>query len=366
MEMISEEAATTIDGVQPEIDVQQVERAELPYKSSWIDRLTAWIAALPGPSWVVYLFLFLFLGLISHLEIWLPGEQPWFTFDINFFLYQLWTVEILLFYEFLARDAKNALARFRPLLGTSDDEYNTLEYGFTTLPARQVIYISLIGIPLGLLFLFTIEGEASALFQYPVLMIIGVVNFSFQQALALIFVYRMIRQLRMVSHLYGSVPRIDLYNLEPVYALSSHTAKTGLIFLLIMYSNILLIPGTLQLSAIFITAIILTVIASTAFLLPLRGINRRLVDEKKTMLLGIQQRIKMGFAKVDQCFDEDTLGEIGELKTAISALEGQKAYVEKIPTWPWQPATLRGFLSAVLLPIGIWGIQQVLDRLLNL
>lgn len=34
-------------------------------------------------------------------------------------------------------------------------------------------------------------------------------------------------------------------------------------------------------------------------------------------------------------------------------------------TWPWQPATIRVFLSAVFLPILLWAIQQVLDRFLE-
>ncbi len=167
----------------------------------------------------------------------------------------------------------------------------------------------------------------------------------------------------MVSRLYEIASNIDLYDLEPVYALSSHTAKTGLIFLLIVYSNLLLSPDTLQFSAVFIMLVILTLIATAAFFLPLRGINKRLVDEKKGMLREIHQRIKTGFGKVERSFDGNSLTEISELRTAISALEGQKAYVEKIPTWPWQPSTLRGFLTAVLLPIGIWGFQQVLYRL---
>jgi hypothetical protein len=194
---------------------------------------------------------------------------------------------------------------------------------------------------------------------------LGYFDFAFQISLALIFGYRIIRQLRMVSRLYETTSNIDLFNLEPVYALSTHTAKTGLIFLLIVYSNLILSPDTLQFSVAFIMLAILTLIATAAFFLPLRGINKRLVDEKKGMLREIHQRIKTGFGKVERSFDGDSLGEISELRTAISALEGQKAYVEKIPTWPWQPSTLRGFLTAVLLPLGIWGVQQVLYRLFD-
>jgi hypothetical protein len=348
------------------IDSQKSERGDRPFKPSWLDRLTQWFEALPGPSWLAYLILFLILGSIAHLSNYLSDIQPWFAFDSYLFFYQLWTIEILLFHEFLNKDARNALGWFRPLLDTSDDEYFTIEYKFTNLPARPVIYLTLIGAPLGVYFAYITEIAIRGALVFSWGITFAFIDYAFQISLALIFSYRIIRQLRMISRLYETASNIDLYNLEPVYALSSHTAKTGLIFLLILYSNILISPDMMQFSAALIMAGILTLIATAAFFLPLRGINKRLVDEKKGMLREIHYRIKSGFSKVEQRFDNNQLGEISELRTAITALESQKAYIEKIPTWPWQPSTLRGFLTAVLLPIGIWGIQQVLYRLLNL
>ena len=364
--MITSSSTLTANSDRIEIDSRKNEWKDRTFKPSWLDRLTQWIKALPGPSWVAYLILFLIIGSIAHLSNYLSDIQPWFSFDIYLFLYQLWTIEILLFHEFLNKDARNALARFRPLLDASDDEYAAIEYRFTNLPARSVIYLTLIGAPLGMYFAYITEIALRGALVPSWSMAFGFIDFAFQISLALIFSYRIIRQMRMVSRYYETASNIDLYDLEPVYALSSHTAKTGLIFLLIVYSNLVVSPDTMQVSAAAIMLVILTIIATAAFFLPLRGINKRLVDEKKGMLREIHQRIKTGFGKIERRFDEDTLGEISALKTAISALESQKAYVEKIPTWPWQPSTLRGFLTAVLLPIGIWGIQQVLDRLLNL
>jgi hypothetical protein len=364
--MVTRNSTMTIDKGQAEIDAQKSETADRSFKPSWVDRLTEWIEALPGPSWLAYLILFLILGAIAHLANYLSGIKPWFSFDIYPFLYQLWTVEILFFHEYLNQDARSALGKFRTLLGTSDDEYSKIEYEFTNLPARPVIFLTLIGAPLGIYFAQFTEIANGGVLDSSLARALGYFDFAYQVSLALILGYRIIRQLRMVSRLYGTASNIDLYNLEPVYALSSHTAKTGLIFLLIVYSNLLLSPDTLQFSVAFVMLAILTLIGTAAFFLPLRGINKRLVDEKKSMLREIQQRIKKGFGKVERSFDGDSLGEISELRTAISALEGQKTYVEKIPTWPWQPSTLRGFLTAVLLPIGIWGIQQVLYRVFNL
>jgi hypothetical protein len=331
------------------------------FKPSWVDRLTQWIEALPGPSWLAYLILFFLLGFAAHLGFWVSGFQPRGSYDVKIFLNQLWAIEILFFHQVLNRDAKHALKDFRPLLDATDAEFSEIQHEFTNLPARSAIYLTLISIPVGIYFAYLNEvpfsGEVA-----PVLVLAGILNSS----LTIIFCYRIIRQLRMVSRLYEKSSIIDLYSLDPVYALSSHTAKTGLIFLFIIYSNVLITVEALQISAGFYLAIFLTFLSSAAFIVPLMGINHRLVEEKKKILQDIHQRIKMAFHNVERSFDEDSLDEISTLKTAISALESQKAYIEKIPTWPWRPSTLRGFLTAVLLPLGIWALQQVLTRLFNL
>ncbi|MGH2620287.1 MAG: hypothetical protein ACRDHG_06910 [Anaerolineales bacterium] len=37
----------------------------------------------------------------------------------------------------------------------------------------------------------------------------------------------------------------------------------------------------------------------------------------------------------------------------------------RIPTWPWNPGTLRGVVATVSLPVAIWLIQFVLQRTLE-
>jgi hypothetical protein len=40
--------------------------------------------------------------------------------------------------------------------------------------------------------------------------------------------------------------------------------------------------------------------------------------------------------------------------------------LSKIPTWPWQPGTLRVALSPLLLPVAVWLIQRFLERVAGL
>jgi hypothetical protein len=43
--------------------------------------------------------------------------------------------------------------------------------------------------------------------------------------------------------------------------------------------------------------------------------------------------------------------DLGGMETAISTLNLERELLGKISTWPWDLKTIRGFMSAVLLPI---------------
>jgi hypothetical protein len=349
------------DSLRDEVEPRTNEAAEQLLKSSWIDHLTDWIGGLPGPSWLAYLILFIILGLLAQVGFWVSGIQTPGSFGFNSFLNQLWIIEVLFFNYLLDQDARRALNDFRPLMDASNDDFARSMYEFTNLPARPVLYLTLIGIPVGLYLAFPSESPFRG--DVPsVLVLVAVIGTS----LIFVFAYRIIRQLRTVSRLYAQAQAVDLYDLDPIYALSSHTAKTGLILLVAVYSNILITPEALEVSSLLFLVVLLTLLASAAFLVPLRGINRRLVREKKKLLQLTQNRIKSAFKQVELSYDDHELGEISTLNTAVLALQNQKAFIEKIPTWPWQASTLRGFITVVLLPLFIWAIQQVLSRLFDL
>jgi hypothetical protein len=64
--------------------------------------------------------------------------------------------------------------------------------------------------------------------------------------------------------------------------------------------------------------------------------------------------------------DAQELEGIADLRTAMSCLEVEHDTLARIPTWPWQPGTLRGLFAAVLFPLMVWIIQWILQRVLGL
>jgi hypothetical protein len=53
---------------------------------------------------------------------------------------------------------------------------------------------------------------------------------------------------------------------------------------------------------------------------------------------------------------------VDELRDAMTSLEIERSALTRIPTWPWQPETLRGLITALLLPVAVLLIQFVLQR----
>jgi hypothetical protein len=349
-----------MESVQPEeLEVRTDGAMDRSFRPSWIDLLVDWITNLPGPSWLAFIVLFVLLGLLAHLGFWATGRQTPGSFSINIFLNQLWIVTVLFAYNYLDRDAKRALDDFRPLMNLSDEDFSKSVQLFTNLPARPVALLTVIGIPIALYldpaFSRAEEFGANALSPF---LIIGPISMS----LALIFTYRIVRQLRLISQFYALASAIDLYDLGPVYSLSAHTAKAGLALLLAVYLNILAAPEVLEFASLTAVVGLLTLLALAAFLLPLRGINRRLVQVKRKLLQSTQLRIKEAFTEIEESYAASELGEISTLNSVVMAFQNQKTYIEEIPTWPWEASTLRGFISLLLLPIFIWVVQQILGR----
>lgn len=49
---------------------------------------------------------------------------------------------------------------------------------------------------------------------------------------------------------------------------------------------------------------------------------------------------------------------------ALANLVIERDTLEKISTWPWGRGTLTGFLTALILPILLWIITRILERVM--
>jgi hypothetical protein len=54
---------------------------------------------------------------------------------------------------------------------------------------------------------------------------------------------------------------------------------------------------------------------------------------------------------------------MASINDATESLVRERDVLDKISTWPWEPETVRAVATALLLPVVLWVITRVLERL---
>jgi hypothetical protein len=304
----------------------------------------------------------LYVGSINWIEgVAIMGEIPLLGF-IN----ALWLPGGLAALHYFRIVAQRAMIDFRPVMGCNEDEFNHLQHQMTFIPKWVVLVINGMIAVLFIVVAFddptNLNPVITKLSSTAMTVIYMSIGFSF----LLIFFYHAIRQLRLVSRMYSFVKSVNIFDLQPLYTLSGLTAKTGIVWIFFInlnyIANVVLASGPMPPDAFLLLILVELVFAFLVFLLPLWGIHVRIQDEKEDMLKENGERLHITNLKLHQHIDENDLNMMDAYQKGISSLLSLRAEIENTPTWPWRPTTLRGFLSAVFLPIILFVIQQFISQ----
>jgi hypothetical protein len=335
-----------------------------PYPPSWLDSFTGWVERLPGRSWVFYPTLGLVMAIVTTLIHSGDGSYPIGTFDAFHIWFTVQTPYLLALTRYLDGAAEAALRKFRPALKVSEEGYAELRYRLTTAPALPTLLGSLAGVAVAVLMLpifplfftlfrFSTKGFAPIIAYSNSFLLLGVAG---------AFVYHTIHQLRLVTQIYAAQTNVNLFDLSPLYAFSGLTSQTAVGLIIYDYIWILTAPEVLSTWWGIGFTIFYAVVAIVTFVWPLLGIHGRLVQEKQRLLRESSQRLEAMIGELHGRVDAGELDRIDELRVTMATLESEQSMLNKIPTWPWRPETLRGFVSALLLPLVMFILQFVLQR----
>ncbi len=339
---------------------------ERPYPPGWLDRLSDWIDRRPGPNAAYYLGLAAVqLAYVTGL-LWLNGKLPVGSVDLPRTFMVAVVPYFLWLRSYLDRVAGAAMDAFRPTLAVSDGEFLTLRYQLTTLPARTTRIVTAVAIAVCLgnfafLRASLIEqyasSRASALLQLgPIVVLVF--------AVTAVSVFQAIHQLRTVERIYGLVGKISLFRSKPLYAFSGLTARTGVGLLLAMYGVAAVRPDLAFGSTAFRTLLIaMAPIAIATFVLPLRGIHLRIAAEKSRALAEATSRFEALIARLHERVDKEILVDADKLNNQITSLVVEREALSRLSTWPWDTATVTGFVSALVVPALLWVITHVFERM---
>jgi hypothetical protein len=95
------------------------------------------------------------------------------------------------------------------------------------------------------------------------------------------------------------------------------------------------------------------------FVVPLWGIHSRLELEEERLLRAAETRTN---AVTDELYRRIDAGDFDGTKAIADSFAGVSAArqrIERLPTWPWPPQLLRGFISALLLPVAVYLLTRV-------
>jgi hypothetical protein len=337
---------------------------------------------LPGPGWAFYILASIVLVALQWALQSAAGRA---VNGFNLLVAVTVPYELGLMH-YLIRTSAGALDEFRPALRATRTEAEALRFRLTTLPARPVVLVSLtVSLASAALILasYNIEpasvvlgagglqilslADAARIFQIspapPSLAFTGVILLASWWATAT-YAYLSLHQLRLINAIYTHYTDIRMFRLGPLYAFSRHTLRSSLGLLLLAYALFATAPQVMQGGLGLGSWILLISGAVATFLLPLLGIHRQLAREKERMLQEAGRRMESGVAELHRRMDAGELTRMDDLNKALASLEIERSALERVPTWPWERGTLRSLVAALLLPLVIWLIQQILQPLL--
>lgn len=340
-----------------------------PYPPSWVDWLTALVDRMPIPWWSFYLIVALVLEAIQVTILWRDGIFA--TYGVQFF--QLFFPVNYVLAAFLMhafdRRAAAALEHFRPALRPDASPYARLLYELTALPARPTIAAGLAGLAFGILSVATMpEGMADypmfGLNATPTALAFMIATFLPTLWFWFTLIYHTIHQMRTVSRIYIRETRVDLYRLQPFYALAGLAALTALGFAVYTYPW-LADPGASAYSAAILLTFPFYIWPIVIFVWPLWGAHRILVETKEASLAEVGLRREAITARFHRRLEREPLSGMDEFHKALATLELENTALEKVPTWPWPRGMFRNLMAAFLLPVFIWLVQFVLGKVLG-
>jgi hypothetical protein len=337
-----------------------------PYPPSWIDRLIHWIDRLPGPAWAFYLLASLVLvGGFSILQAregayTSSGYRPAHAFVA------LQPVLALALIHYLDRAASRSFERFRPALRAGSIDEREVQWRLTHLPARATVLASLVGLLLLPLMwalpdpipLFGLAPTQLSLMSFVAITVLIWIVYS-------PLLYHTIHQLAWVATIHARYTAADSFDIEPLYAFSGLTVRTALGLMVINYGWQFVFPTPLSNIVSVVLTALFALLAAAVFAWPLWGVHRLLLEEKARLLTDCARRMKATFAEFRRRIDSGRIKGMDDLHKTMSSLEIEHSALTRIPTWPWQPGTIRGLAAALFLPILLWLIQFGLERMLK-
>ncbi len=338
-------------------------------RRSWLDWLTDLVDAAPGPRWLVYGASLAIWTLLTAVVGWsaeirpFPDVVPSPVFAAMFAITLLWSKQVL------DRVAMRSLEALNPALDLEATAIDELARELRRTPPGWASLVVPLGLAAGIAGVLANpdgwelrQGDPAAVWA----LTIGASCAALIAALG--FGVHAVHQLRLVDDIHRRSVTIDLFRLEPLYAFARLTSLTGMTLVGIVVGGTLVVsivvPNLEFAPTDIVTFGFLLLVAVACFIVPLLGLHDRIEAEKDRRLAEAQATLAAALAEVRRRIVAGDVDGAAKVNDAVAAANMGVLVVTRTSTWPWRAETLRGFLSAVLLPVLLWFVITLLGRFL--
>jgi hypothetical protein len=349
------------DVAEPPIPAASVAK---PYAPSPVDRLIDVVRRSGVPAWAIYASLALAMILLEVAVTSREGTFP-SRFGLIHVMLPVFAVAILPALHSFDASADRALAAARPALKVDERGYEDLRYRLTTRPAGPTVLAGAAGVLALMVVTFIQPPDTYAVLHIMVTPLATVIEWIFQFLTWTgvgIVSFDIARKLRLVNEVSTRHMRISLFQARPLYAFSRLTAAMVIYTVaVVIIASIALadLAGTVQWA---VTAGAASALAAVAFIAPLWGAHNLMAQEKARQLDAMSARIDRQIRSLTEGVDGAELTPIGNVKDALEGLIAARDELQSISTWPWQRETLGTVVTALIAPLGIWLLSQLLER----
>lgn len=335
-------------------------------KVGWLDRLIAWATSRRVPWWALLLTVWALAAALVAGSWWLDHADDTYQLRLQL-LSTFYGVFALAMYGYLGVRAGRAFDSFRPALADGDDEADSLRRSLVSMPRRTALITGLVGLGIGVLAGVADPALVDLAGSDPLFVgVVVAITLGASISLFLMVVVQLIRVLSAVARLHRRAAHVDLFATGPAHAFARVTVLAGVYLLVNVSYSMATDPSTFE-NPVWITFLAGSgLVAVAAFITPLLGMRRRLVEAKAALQGEAQGRIAVVTSEVHRVIDAGRYGDVAPARAALDALEAERTRVRKASVWPWETATLRGFSTALVLPVLTWLVTTTLTRLLDL
>ena len=324
-----------------------------------VDRALAAVYRLPGPAEVWFVAAGGLLALAVNAVLWITGAANAWEFNLELVVAAMLVGSLLALSTFMRRTADAAFEDFRPALGDPTSE-DAERHRLLSIPDRAFV-IGAVAMVVLTTTLYLVFVRPTIAPRPPVAEALVATSWVLFSVVIGLVITQTLIQLRAVRHLSEAARNIDVLNSGPVDALSRVTAVGAVGLLVLITAANIGVPASA--SGFIALDIGLIVFALTAFVLPLQVMHRRLSGQKADLLAASADRLKTVLDALHRAIDGHDFTTADALNKMVSSAIAERDLLTRLPTWPWTTTTIRGFASALLLPVVIFVITRGIDRL---